>query len=92
MVVPRPPEGALAPEPEFSLVDGDVPFRLQRSVGLVPARGLGCGRRALAAVLVTWVPIAIAAASAGRLMPGNVEEPLLQHFGVNVRSCSRFPC
>jgi hypothetical protein len=30
---------------EFSLVRGDWPFRLQRAVGLIPADGLGVGRR-----------------------------------------------
>jgi hypothetical protein len=37
------------------------------------------------AVLVTWVPLVVAAAVANRLLPGAGDEPLLQHFGVHVR-------
>jgi hypothetical protein len=68
---------------EFSLVRGDLFFRMQRAIGLIPVEGLGIVRRVLLAVLVTWVPLVAAAAS--RLWPGGVDEPLLQHFGVHVR-------
>ncbi len=70
---------------DVPLCYGDFPYRLQRALGLIPARGLGVGRRAVVAVLVTWVPIAIVAASAGRFLPGATAEPLLQHFGLNVK-------
>jgi hypothetical protein len=70
---------------DFPLCYGDFPFRLQRALGLIPAQGLGVGRRALVAVLVTWVPMAIAAAAAGRFLPGATGESLLQHFGVNAK-------
>jgi hypothetical protein len=70
---------------EFSLVRGDALFRAQRAVGLIPARGLGVVRRAILAVLVTWVPLVVAAAIANRLWPGSVPESLMQHFGVHVR-------
>jgi hypothetical protein len=70
---------------EFSLVRGDAFFRVQRALGLIPAQGLGVARRAAIAVLVTWVPLVVAAAVADRLWPGTVGEPLLQHFGVHVR-------
>jgi hypothetical protein len=70
---------------EFSLVRGDVVFRLLRTVGLIPVRGLGTVRRTLLAVLLTWVPLVTAAALANRLWPGVVDEPLLQHYGVHVR-------
>jgi hypothetical protein len=77
--------GAVDADCEFSLVTGDVAFRLQRAIGLIPFQGLGVGRRALLAVAVTWLPIVVAAAAAGRLWPGAAPEPLLQHFGVHVR-------
>lgn len=70
---------------EFSLVRGDALFRAQRAVGLIPDRGLGVVRRAILAVLITWVPLVVAAAIANRLLPGAVPESLLQHFGVHVR-------
>src|SRR5215510_11167201 len=75
------PDAAL----EFSLVRGDALFRVQRALGLIPANGLGVVRRAILAVLITWVPIVVAAAMANRLWPGAVPEPLLQHYGVHVR-------
>ena len=70
---------------EFSLIRGDALFRAQRAVGLIPAQGLGVVRRAILAVLITWLPLVVAAAIANRLWPGVVAEPLLQHFGVHVR-------
>jgi hypothetical protein len=70
---------------EFSLVRGDALFRAQYALGLIPDHGLGIVRRATLAVIVTWVPLVIAAALANRLWPGSVPEPLLQHYGVHVR-------
>lgn len=70
---------------EFSLVRGDALFRAQRALGLIPAHGLGVARRAILAVLITWVPLVVAAAWANRLWPGTAPEPLLAHFGVHVR-------
>jgi hypothetical protein len=69
---------------ELSLVD-DVALRLQRHVRLVPARGLGVGRRAVFFALLTWLPLVVWAAYAGRIMPGGIDEPLVMHFGVHVR-------
>jgi hypothetical protein len=70
---------------EFSPVRGDAFFRLQRTVGLIPAHGLGVPRRVILAVLVTWVPLVVAAAIANRFWPGAIDEPLMHHFGVHVR-------
>jgi hypothetical protein len=70
---------------EFSPVRGDAFFRLQRTIGLIPTRGLGVPRRVVLAVLLTWVPLVVAAAIANRFWPGAIDEPLLQHFGVHVR-------
>lgn len=89
-VTPRPTEtlgrsNAVDSDVEFSLVTGDIAFRLQRAVGLIPARGLGVGRRALLAVLITWVPLVAAAALAERLWQGAADESILQHFGIHVR-------
>ena len=68
----------------LSLVD-DAALRLQRSVGLVPARSLGVGRRAVFFALLTWLPLALWAFYAGRILPGGVDEPLVVHFGIHVR-------
>lgn len=70
---------------ELSLIRDDLPFRLQRRVGLIPERGLGAGRRAVFFALLTWLPIVVWAAFTDRILPGTVDEPLLRHFGVHVR-------
>ena len=69
----------------FSLVRDDVLFRLQRRVGLIPANGLGVVRRATFWALFAWLPIALVAWHAGRLLPQPLGEPLLAHFGIQVR-------
>ena len=72
------------PSIELSLVD-DVALRLQRQVGLVPARSLGVVRRAVFFALLTWLPLAAWAVYAGRVLAGAVDEPLPMHFGIHVR-------
>jgi hypothetical protein len=69
----------------LSLVRDDLPFRLQRRVGLIPEKGLGVLRRAIFFALITWLPLVLWAAFNGRALPGHVDEPLLQHFGIHVR-------
>jgi hypothetical protein len=75
----------------FSLVRGDPWFRVQRAIGLIPPTGLGIVRRCLVFALVTWLPIAIWAMLWQRAFPGEIEEPLLRHFGVYVRSLVAIP-
>ena len=75
----------------LSLVRGDAMYRAQRAIGLIPARGLGLGRRALLLALVTWTPIAVWAFLAHRALPGVAGEPLLQHFGIPVRCLIAIP-
>jgi len=75
---------AVDPSVAPSLVD-DVTLRLQRQVGLVPARGLGVVRRAVFFALLTWLPLVAWALYTGRILPGGVDEPLVMHFGVHVR-------
>jgi hypothetical protein len=70
---------------ELSLVRGDLLFRLQRRVGLVPPDGLGLVRRAVFWALLAWLPIVLWALYVGRAMPGVPGEPLLAHFGVHAR-------
>lgn len=71
---------------DLSLVRGDLPFRLQRRIGLVPRRGgLGVVRRALFWSALAWLPIAVWAWLTGRALPGERAEPLLAHFGVHAR-------
>ena len=75
----------------LSLVRDDLPFRLQRRIGLIPERGLGTVRRAVFFALLTWLPIVVWAGFEGRALPGNVDEPLLQHFGIHVRFLIALP-
>jgi hypothetical protein len=70
---------------ELSLIRDDLPFRLQRRVGLIPEQGLGIVRRAAFFALLTWLPIVVWAVYTKRILPGTVDEPLLRHFGVHVR-------
>lgn len=82
------PDGA--DEVALSLVRGDLGFRLQRAVGLIPRTGLGVGRRALLLAALCWLPIAVWATWTGRAF-GGVGEPLLQHYGVSVRCLVAIP-
>lgn len=75
----------------FSLVRGDPWFRVQRAIGLIPSTGLGIVRRCLVFALVTWLPIAIWAVLWQRAFPGEIQEPLLRHFGVHVRCLVAIP-
>lgn len=75
----------------LSLIRGDALLRFQRRIGLAPAEGLGVARRALALALFTWLPVALWAAFEGRALPGAAGEPLLQHFGVQVRCLVAIP-
>ena len=68
-----------------SLVRGDLLFRFQRKIGLIPEQGLGIARRALFWSLLAWLPIAIWAWKNGYLLPVEGDEPLLAHFGINAR-------
>ena len=69
-----------------SLVRGDILYRLQRRVGLIPADGLGIVRRVVFWSLFAWLPIAIWGWYTGRAFsPAVVQEPLLGHFGIHVR-------
>ncbi|MGH8698453.1 MAG: hypothetical protein ACREVS_18355, partial [Burkholderiales bacterium] len=77
--------------PEFSLVRGDLPFRLQRRIGLIPAQGLGVGRRAVFFALVAWLPIVAWALLEGRALPGRTAEPLFEHFGIHARCLIAIP-
>ena len=80
-----------ADELTFSLVRGDPWFRLQRAIGLIPANRLGVLRRCLSFALLTWLPIALWAFYWKRAFPGEIAEPLLQHFGVHVRCLLAIP-
>ncbi len=79
------------PDVGFSLVTGDSLHRAQRVLGLIPARGLGIGRRILIAVALTWLPLALWAQWNHLLFPGAAEEPLLRHFGIHARFLVALP-
>ncbi len=76
---------------EFSPIENEPPLRWHRRLHLVPADGLGVGRRAVFYALVTWLPIAIWAALQGRLLADDSGERLLQHYGVHVRCLVAIP-
>ena len=70
---------------DFSLARGDPLFRLQQKLGLVPPGGQGLVRRAVFWSMLGWLPIAAWAFFVNRALPGEVQEPLLAHFGVHAR-------
>jgi hypothetical protein len=78
-------------ESALSLVRGDALLRAQRAIGLVPRDGLGVARRALVLALFTWLPLAVSALLQNRALPGAVDEPLLGHFGIQVRCLVAIP-
>jgi hypothetical protein len=80
------PRDARSPERlGLSLVRGDLIFRLQRRIGLIPAGGLGIVRRAVFWSLFAWLPIAAWAWYQGRAGIPPADESLLAHFGIQVR-------
>jgi hypothetical protein len=78
-----PPRRAAAAE--FSPIENEPPLRWWRQLNLVPADGLGAGRRALFLALLTWLPIAVWAVLTGRADGVSSSESLLHHYGVHVR-------
>lgn len=70
---------------DISLVRGDLLYRLQRKVGLIPPGGLGVARRALFWSMFTWLPIAVWAWYIDRALP------LLGHFGIQAMFLAGLP-
>lgn len=87
----EPGPTAATPDGDFCLVTGDPLYRAQRVIGLIPARGLGTGRRILIAVCLTWLPLALWAVWNRLFLPGVADEPLLRHFGVHARFLIALP-
>jgi hypothetical protein len=76
----------------FADVADDVLSQAQRAVGLIPAAGgLAVGRRIAIAIALAWLPLVTYALVEGRLLPGAVPEPLLQHFGIHARFLVALP-
>lgn len=80
-----------SPDAEFSLVTGDPLNRAQHLLGLIPARGLGVGRRIMIAVALTWLPLVLWAVWNHLFLPGVAEEPMLRHFGIHARFLVALP-
>jgi len=74
-----------------SLVRGDLLFRLQRKVGLIPEHGLGIVRRALFWALLAWLPTAVWAWMKSGFLPVEGSESLLVHYAVNARLLLAIP-
>lgn len=80
------------PPGEFVFDPSDDPLRrLQRLLRIAPREGVAPVRRALILAVIAWVPLAVWAALNSRMFPGRVDEPLLAHFGLNVRCLIALP-
>ncbi|MGZ8916154.1 MAG: hypothetical protein ACXW1Z_23995 [Methylobacter sp.] len=79
------------PELEISLVRDDLIFLAQRRIGLIPERGLGILRRALFFALLTWLPLVIWSFLKGTALHGQINKPLLNHFGIHARFLVAIP-
>lgn len=86
-----PPTTHDDPAGAFSPVENEAPTRLWRKLRIAPEDGLGSGRRALAAAILTWVPIVAWAVATGRLPAPDGSESILRHFGVHVRCLLAIP-
>ena len=75
----------LSDDLSFSPVQGGPFYRLRKAIGLVPEKGLGLARRALAIIAVAWLPVVIGALVAGQALEGKDTDPLLRHFGLHAR-------
>ena len=71
--------------------DNEPPLRWLRRLNLLPADGLGTGRRALFLALLTWLPIALWALVSGRFHIDDGAESLLRHYGVHGRCLVAVP-
>ncbi|MGH8816580.1 MAG: hypothetical protein ACREX5_08310 [Achromobacter pestifer] len=75
----------------FSLVRNDWFFRIQKRIGLIPPNGSGVVRRAVLYALISWLPLLVASWFDGTLLLDGVQEPLLGHFGIQVRCLVAIP-
>lgn len=75
----------LSDDLSFSPVQGGPFYKLRKAIGLVPEKGLGLARRALAITAVAWLPVVIGALVAGQALEGKDTDPLLRHFGLHAR-------
>jgi hypothetical protein len=91
---PTPPaaEAEQSEAKAFSPIENDAPLRGWRRFGIVPSNGLGVGRRALLLAMLSWLPIAIWAATTGHLSAAQTGESLREHYAVHVRCLIVIPC
>src|SRR5262245_15576128 len=76
----------------FALVTDDPLYRAQQALGLIPhSGGFGLKRRIAIAIAITWLPLVVFAFLYNLLLPGKVEEPLFEHFGIHVRFLISLP-
>lgn len=76
---------------DVSLIRGDLLFRLQRRIGLIPKDGLGLVRRALFFASFTWLPLAIWAISHDKAFPSPNGESFFSQFGIHARFLAAIP-
>ncbi|EHK65578.1 hypothetical protein [Achromobacter arsenitoxydans] len=77
---------------KFYLTRGDIFYRFQQKLGLIPASGGGFKRRAIAYAAIAWLPLVLAAWLAGTALEAKAgEEPLLSHIGIHVRCLIAIP-
>lgn len=75
----------------FSLTRGGPLYRLQLRLGAAKEERIRVMRRALGAVLVTWLPLLLLSAAQGLAFGTHIPIPFVQDFAVNVRFLIALP-
>lgn len=92
--LPVDPEGISSgpgPPPDRGLFDGGPPLRLEAWLGLVKPGEPHVFRRAVLAVLIGWLPLAVLAAVQSLVLQRDALGPFLSDFSVHARSLITAP-
>jgi hypothetical protein len=85
------PEPTPLDHPEFLLVDGGPTYLIQKRIGLIRQDSPLIVRRAVLAILFTWVPLLILAALQHHTTGNDIPVPFLKDFAVHARFLLALP-
>jgi hypothetical protein len=84
-------ESTLLDHPKFLLTDGGPTYLIQRRLGLIRKDSPLIVRRALLAVLFTWIPLLVLAALQHDIIGKTIPVPFLKDFAVHARFLLSLP-